>query len=213
MKHCVILLGPPGAGKGTQGRRLCDRFGWMHFSTGDLIRSEVALGSNFGKSVVSYQREGKLVPDDILLNVVASFFSELDVPGIVSDGFPRTVPQAVALDKILLDLGFSSSVVHLTTPLSIIMERALSRRVCTDCGAIFNLKINPPKVFDRCDVCDSGLSLRQDDKESIISVRYGVYESEIEGLISYYAGRLLTLDGSLMPDVVFSTLESVCVRV
>ncbi len=213
MKHCVILLGPPGAGKGTQGRRLCDKFGWIHFSTGDLIRGEVALDSEFGRSVVSYQREGKLVPDEILLDVVASFFSDLDVPGIVSDGFPRTIPQALALDEILLGLGFSSNVVHLTTPVSVIMDRALSRLVCTDCGAIFNLKIDPPRVLDRCDVCESPLSLRQDDNESVISIRYGVYESEIEGLLSYYSGRVLTLDGSLMPDSVFSSLETVCSRV
>ena len=93
------------------------------------------------------------------------------------------------------------------------MDRALSRRVCTDCGAIFNLKIDPPRVLDRCDVCESPLSLRQDDNESVISVRYGVYESEIEGLLSYYSGRVLTLDGSLMPDSVFSSLETVCSRV
>lgn len=209
MKTCVILLGPPGAGKGTQGRRICDKLGWVHFSTGDLIRSEIALGSDFGKAVVSYQREGKLVPDDILLNVVAAFFSDLVAPGIVSDGFPRTLPQAMTLDAILKNLGFAAKVVHLTTPLTVITERALSRRVCMGCGGIFNLRITPPTREGVCDVCGDRLSLRQDDNEDIIAVRYGIYESEIEGLLMYYGDRVVTVDGSRQPDVVFSSLESV----
>lgn len=208
--HCVVLLGPPGAGKGTQGRRLCDKMGWVHFSTGDLIRSEVAAKSEFGISVISYQREGKLVPDQLLLAVVDKFFSGLNALGVVSDGFPRTVPQAIALDGMLLNLGATSTVIHLTTPLSVIMERALSRRVCSNCGEIFNLKINPPKVLDCCNLCDGKLVLRQDDTESVISVRYSVYEREIDGLLAYYNSRVLTVDGSVVPDTVFSQLEVAC---
>jgi adenylate kinase len=207
---CVVLLGPPGAGKGTQGKRLCDKFDWTHFSTGDLIRSEIAKATSFGKSVVSYQAEGKLVPDELLLGEVASFFSVLDIGGIVSDGFPRTEPQAIALDALLLKLDASSKVVHLTTPLSVIMDRALSRRICSNCGEIFNLSINPPKTSGVCDFCSGSLSLRQDDTASVIAVRYGVYEQEINRVLSYYGDRVVTLDGTLSPDLVFSHLEKAC---
>jgi len=208
--HCVVLLGPPGAGKGTQGRKLCDKLGWVHFSTGDLIRSEIAVKSNFGMAVVAYQRDGKLVPDELLLELVANLFSDIKASGLVSDGFPRTVSQAIALDALLLKMGASSTIIHLTTPLSVIMERALARRICSSCGEIFNLRVNPPKIQDRCNLCNCALVLRQDDTEAVISVRYGVYEREIDGVLAYYKSRVLTLDGSVLPDAVFARLEAVC---
>jgi len=208
--HCIVLLGPPGAGKGTQGRKLCDKLGWVHFSTGDLIRSEIAAKSDFGVSVVSYQREGLLVPDALLMSRVSAFFSNLNAEGVVSDGFPRTVAQAVSLDEILLESGCASTIIHLTTPLEVIMERALSRRVCSSCGEIFNLKINPPQISGQCDFCGGSLAVRQDDTASVISVRYDVYEKEITGLLDYYESRVLTLDGSVLPDAVFAKLEATC---
>jgi adenylate kinase len=208
--HCIVLLGPPGAGKGTQGRRLSEKFRYLHFSTGDLIRNQIAADTEFGRAVVSYQQEGKLVPDDLLLQEVSTFFVGLTVNGIVADGFPRTATQAKALDAILMKLGATSTIIHLETALSVIMERALSRRTCVDCGAVFNLKVTSSKCLGICDFCGGVLVSRKDDTEAVIAVRYDVYEREISGLLNYYGKRVLSLDGTREPDFVFSDLEMAC---
>lgn len=209
MDKCIILLGPPGAGKGTQGKRLCDFLGWAHFSTGDLIRKEVADASEFGKAVAVYQQEGKLVPDVLLMGIVANFFSGVLKPGVVSDGFPRNIAQAKALDDILNSLNALSAVVHLKTALPVIMERALARRVCSGCGAIFNLLITPSRVEDTCDFCKGSLVVRQDDTANVIATRYSIYEKEISGLLSYYGTRVMSLDATGHPDTVFMEFKKI----
>ncbi|MEO0102129.1 MAG: adenylate kinase [candidate division WOR-3 bacterium] len=183
----IILLGPPGCGKGTLAEFLIKRYSLSHIATGDIFRSEVAKESALGKKVKGFLETGKLVPDEIVLEAIATRLRSDKGKGFVFDGFPRTLNQALGLDKILKDLNREISFLFLfeITEAEII-RRLTTRRVCRQCQAIYNLESKPPKVSGRCDLCGGELYQREDDKEETIRKRILIYQEEIKDLVPFY---------------------------
>jgi adenylate kinase len=169
----VVLLGPPGAGKGTQAKLLRDEFGACQISTGDILRKAVAEQTPLGKEAAEYINSGALVPDDVIVNLVAERLKERDCEkGFILDGFPRTIPQAQGLDRILKTVGLSlNGVLSVQVPESIIIERLAGRRTCRSCGALSHMVFNPPKKAGVCDRCGGELYQRDDDREETIGNR------------------------------------------
>ncbi|MFC1500967.1 adenylate kinase [Elusimicrobiota bacterium] len=207
----LILLGPPGAGKGTQAKLIASKFNLPHISTGDMFRETSSSGSELGKKLQRYMSEGKLVPDDVVIEVVRTRLTKADCKsGFLLDGFPRTVVQAKALDKNL-----SKEEKKIDLVLSIILDseeivkRLSSRRVCESCGASFNTISQPTKVEGICDLCDGKVVQRKDDNPETIRQRLKVYEEQTSPLIEYYSknGILSQIDGSKAVEEVF---KSVC---
>lgn len=195
----VVLLGPPGAGKGTQAKLLQDEFGACQISTGDILRKAVAEQIPLGKEAAEYINRGALVPDDVIVNLVAERLKERDCEkGFILDGFPRTIPQAQGLDRILKTMGLSlNGVLSVQVPESIIIERLAGRRTCRSCGALSHMIFNPPKKAGVCDRCGSELYQRDDDREETIANRLRVYEKQTAPLANYYRerGLLREIDG------------------
>jgi adenylate kinase len=195
----VVLLGPPGAGKGTQAKLLQDEFGACQISTGDILRKAVAEQTNLGKEASGYINRGALVPDDVIVNLVAERLKERDCEnGFILDGFPRTIPQAEGLDRILKTAGLSlNGVLSVQVPESIIIERLAGRRTCRSCGALSHMVFNPPKKAGVCDRCGGELYQRDDDREETIANRLKVYEKQTAPLANYYQerGLLREIDG------------------
>jgi len=187
----IALLGPPGAGKGTQAKLLAEKTGLVHLSTGDILREEVARSTALGKAAKGWMDKGDLVPDDLIVDMIRGRITGAD--GFILDGFPRTVVQAEALAKITpLD-----GAINVVLSQEEVIHRLSSRRVCQDCGKIYNLLFDPPKVDMRCDACGSPLFLRSDDNPDVIKNRYNVYTQETAPLIEYYSkqGLLYEVDG------------------
>lgn len=195
----VVLLGPPGAGKGTQAKLLQERFGACQISTGDILRKAMAEQTPLGKEASGYVNRGALVPDSVIVNLVAERLKEKDCePGFILDGFPRTIAQAESLDAILKRMGLSlNCVLSVQVPEKTIVERLAGRRTCRNCGALAHVKFNPPKEPDVCDRCGGELYQRDDDREDTIAHRLKVYENQTTPLIGYYRqrGLLKELDG------------------
>ena len=195
----VVLLGPPGAGKGTQAKLLQDEFGACQISTGDILRKAVAEQTTLGKEAAGYINRGALVPDDVIVNLVAERLKEPDCEkGFILDGFPRTIPQAQGLDRILKTMGLSlNGVLSVQVPESIIIERLAGRRTCRSCGALSHMVFNPPKKAGVCDRCGGELYQRDDDREQTIANRLKVYEKQTAPLANYYRerGLLREIDG------------------
>ena len=195
----IILMGPPGAGKGTQAANLVKRYGILHISTGDMFREAVKEGTPLGKEAKSYMDAGKLVPDAVTIGIVRERLSKPDCRnGFILDGFPRTVEQADALDEILADNGIKlTGVVNINVPTADLIERAVGRRICKDCGHSFHVKFKPSKVEDVCDDCGGATYQRADDSEETMKSRLSVYESSTRPLIEYYkkAGVYKEIDG------------------
>jgi len=195
----VVLLGPPGAGKGTQAKLLQDEFGACQISTGDILRKAVAEQTTLGKEASGYINRGALVPDDVIVNLVAERLKERDCEnGFILDGFPRTIPQAEGLDRILKTAGLSlNGVLSVQVPESIIIERLAGRRTCRSCGALSHMVFNPPKKAGVCDRCGGELYQRDDDREETIANRLKVYEKQTAPLANYYRerGLLREIDG------------------
>jgi adenylate kinase len=195
----VVLLGPPGAGKGTQAKLLQDEFGACQISTGDILRKAVAEQTPLGKEAAEYINRGALVPDDVIVNLVAERLKERDCEkGFVLDGFPRTIPQAQGLDRILKTMGLSLNVVlSVQVPENIVIERLAGRRTCRSCGALSHMVFNPPKKAGVCDHCGGELYQRDDDREETIANRLKVYEKQTAPLANYYRerGLLREIDG------------------
>ena len=202
-------MGPPGAGKGTQAKRLGDEFKLAHLSSGDIFRAEKASGSELGKQLAEYMSAGKLVPDQIVVNVMARAIAAVD-GGLLLDGFPRTVPQAQALDKQLGEIGKPlDAVVVITADSNEIVERITGRRSCPKCGKAYHVKFLPPKVAGVCDVCGANLTQREDDTEAVVRKRLDAYFQQTEPVIAYYrsAGRpVVEVDGSRSPDEVTAAM-------
>ncbi len=190
----LILLGAPGAGKGTQAKWISEEYGIPHISTGDILRKNVAEGTELGKEAKKYMDEGKLVPDELIIDMVRDRLSQDDCKnGFILDGFPRTIKQAEALEKIT-DVD---AVLNIYVPFEKLIERITGRRTCPKCGAVYHIKYNPPKKDNICDVCGTPLIQRDDDKEETVRKRLKTYEEQTAPLIDYYEkkGKLITVEG------------------
>lgn len=199
----IILLGPPGAGKGTQAGTIAEAFGIPHISTGDILRANVREGTPLGTEAKRYMDAGDLVPDDVILGMVGDRLSQPDATeGFLFDGFPRTVPQADALEALLVERDQPLDVVlRLAVDQSELVSRLTGRRTCTECGAVFHVDHNPPQVEGRCDVCGGDLVQRDDDREDVVLNRLEVYRSQTEPLEQFYWERGLLRDVEAVGDV------------
>jgi adenylate kinase len=206
----LILLGPPGAGKGTQAVKISLKYGIPHISTGDIFRETAQSGSELGQRLKSYMSKGELVPDSLVVDIVKVRLSKPDAQkGFVLDGFPRTVPQAKALGEALsADSKKLDRVLCIIVDNQELIKRLSSRRICGSCGASFNLISNPPKKADVCDICGAKLVARQDDDANVISARLRVYDEQTSPLIAYYSNinLLSKVDGSKSVEEVFKDL-------
>ena len=191
----LILLGAPGAGKGTQAENICDRLSIPAISTGNILREAVKEGTEMGKVAKSYMDEGKLVPDEVVIGIIRDRLAQEDCKnGFILDGFPRTVAQAQALD----DSGVGiDRVIDIEVPDERIERRMGGRRVCADCGASYHVEYKPSKVQDVCDKCGGPLAIRKDDKPETVRDRLAVYHAQTEPLIDYYRskGKLVVVEG------------------
>lgn len=185
-KH-VIIIGPPGSGKGTQAARVAERLGLEHLSTGDMLRDGVAAGTELGMKAREYMDEGRLVPDEIMLGLIREKLEELEGSGWILDGFPRTLPQAEALSGLLEERGIEiDRVLLIDVPAEAIVQRLTSRRVCTECHAVYNLAMLPAGQADRCPKCGGRLVQRPDDTEETVRRRLDVYEEQTAPVLDFY---------------------------
>lgn len=195
----ILLMGPPGAGKGTQAANLVKEFGIPHISTGDMFRAAVKEGTELGLQAKACMDAGKLVPDEVTIGIVKERLAKPDCKkGFILDGFPRTVEQADALAGILKELGLSlTAAINITVPAADLIERAVGRRICKSCGATYHVKFNPSKKAGVCDTCAGDLYQRADDSEETMKNRLSVYEAQTKPLIAYYekAGVYKEIDG------------------
>ena len=209
----IIMLGAPGAGKGTQAKRIAAKYGIPHISTGDIFRANIKGGTELGMKAKEYMDQGKLVPDEITIGMLLDRIHEEDCKnGYVLDGFPRTIPQAESLTKALEEMGESIDyAVNVDVPDSAIVSRMSGRRACVNCGATYHIQYNPPKTEGVCDVCGEKLILRDDDKPETVQNRLTVYHDQTQPLIDYYkkAGILAEVDGTQDMDKVFEDITAV----
>lgn len=200
----LILLGPPGSGKGTQGERLQEDFHLPYYATGDILRAAVAEGTELGQTAKEYMNEGGLVPDDVIIGVIAERVEGPDAAdGFILDGFPRTIGQAAALADEMDKLGRTiTAVVLIETDDAEVQRRLGGRRTCAKNGHIFHVDFDPPKNEDVCDVCGARLIVRDDDKPEVIAKRLETYHAQTEPLVDHYEqqGLLKRVDGSQAPD-------------
>ncbi len=206
----LVLLGAPGAGKGTQAKKLIEKYGIPQISTGDLLRAAVSAGTPLGKEAKSYMDKGELVPDRVVLGMVEERLKQDDCKkGYILDGFPRNVSQADALDKMLSSLGMSlDAALSVDVPFDELMKRLTGRRTCKSCGQMYNIYFNPPKKEGICDKCGGELFQRDDDKEETIKKRLEVYNSQTAPLIEYYSkkGILKSVSGTGSIDEIFNNI-------
>ncbi|WP_368489077.1 adenylate kinase [Clostridium sp. BJN0013] len=209
----IILLGPPGAGKGTQAKFISEEYSIPHISTGDIFRKNISDNTPLGVEAKKYLDKGQLVPDEVTINIVKDRLSMDDCKnGFLLDGFPRTVYQAEALDLFLnVDNNKIDVVLLIDVPKELIFERMTGRRICPSCGASYHVKFNPPKLKDKCDICNNDIIQRKDDTESTVKDRLDVYEKQTEPLINYYKKQevISTIDGNGEINQVFQRVKSV----
>ncbi|NLN15378.1 MAG: adenylate kinase [Tissierellia bacterium] len=206
----IILLGPPGVGKGTQAANIVERYGIPHISTGDILRANIKEGTELGKTAKEYMDKGLLVPDEIVVSIVQDRLTKDDCKeGFLLDGFPRTVEQAEALDKALDEMGIKlDKVVNIQADKEVLIERIVGRRICRSCGATYHIKNNPPKVEGICDKCGGELYQREDDTVETVATRIQVYLEQTQPLIDFYRqkGLILDVDGTQPIEEVFNTI-------
>ena len=208
----IILMGPPGAGKGTQAEKLTKEFALIHVSTGDIFRNAVKEGTEMGKKAKEYMDKGELVPDEIVLGIVKERLSKPDCKaGVLLDGFPRTIEQAEALDEVLEDLKMNiDAVINIDVSEEELIARLTGRRVCRNCGATYHIKFNPPKVRNICDHCSGELYQRSDDTIDTVKERLNIYNKQTLPMVDYYErkGMYKSADGSREIDQVFADIAA-----
>ena len=209
----VIMLGAPGAGKGTQAKKIAARYSIPHISTGDIFRANIKNGTELGKKAKTYMDQGLLVPDELVVDLVVDRVNQEDCKdGYVLDGFPRTIPQAEALDKALEALSQKVDyAIDVDVPDENIVRRMGGRRACVGCGATYHLEYAPTKVEGICDTCGKELILRDDDKPETVQKRLNVYHEQTQPLIDYYekAGILKSVDGTVDINDVFQAITEI----
>lgn len=207
----LVLFGPPGAGKGTQAAEITKNYGVLHVSTGDILRAAVKQGTELGKLAKSYMDKGELVPDKVIIDIIKEVIKKTDVnTGFMFDGFPRTIPQAEALDNMLESEGLKiDKVISIEVDDAEIIGRISGRRVCDKCGAMYHITHQPSAKVNSCDKCDGKLYQRDDDKEEVIKRRLEVYRNQTEPLKHYYykSGILERIDGIGTVKEVFARIE------
>ncbi|MEX2549853.1 MAG: adenylate kinase [Nitriliruptoraceae bacterium] len=209
----VILLGPPGAGKGTQAVRIADAYDIPHISTGDILRANVSEGTPLGAKAKRYMDDGDLVPDEVIIGMVGDRLREPDAAnGFLFDGFPRTVPQAEALEALLVENETPlDATLRLSVPRDEVVRRLTGRRTCTACGRIYHLEFDPPEDESVCDDCGGELIQRDDDHEDVVRNRLDVYTAQTEPLEHFYWERGLLRDVEAVgtPDEVFASASAI----
>ncbi|HET9679553.1 MAG TPA: adenylate kinase [Gammaproteobacteria bacterium] len=209
----IVLLGAPGSGKGTQAKRLVEKYKIPQVSTGDLLRAAVSEGTPLGLQARAAMDAGQLVSDEIVLGIIAERLKKADAKnGFILDGFPRNIAQAEALDKMLeLMKQPLDAAILMDVDFDVLLERLTGRRTCENCGAVYNVYTNPPKLDDQCDKCGGNLHHRADDNEETISSRLRVYEQQTKPLIEYYRGqdKLHQVDAIGEIDEIFKRLTQV----
>lgn len=209
----LVLLGPPGSGKGTQAERLVEELGFQRISMGDLFRSAIKRSDRIGRKAKQYLAKGKLVPDSIVMEMVRQELAKHDAGAdIAFDGFPRNPEQAIALNALLERSHRSlDMVLYFDIPFELLKPRLTLRRVCPKCGAVYNLDTAPPRIEDRCDRCESVLSKREDDNEEVVLHRFEVYQQETRPIEDYYRrqGVLVTVDASGAENMVWDHIRNV----
>ena len=209
----IIMLGAPGAGKGTQAKMLADKYGIPHISTGDIFRANIKNETELGKAAKEYMDQGLLVPDELTVNLVVDRIKQEDCKdGYILDGFPRTIPQAESLDKALMELNDKIDyAIDVDVPDENIVNRMSGRRACVGCGATYHIQFNPTKEEGICDRCGKELILREDDKPETVSKRLKVYHEQTQPLIDYYNGKgvLKEVDGTVDMKLVFDAIVNV----
>lgn len=209
----IIMLGAPGAGKGTQAKRIADKYDVPHISTGDIFRANIKNGTELGKKAKTYMDQGLLVPDELVVDLVVDRVKQDDCQkGYVLDGFPRTIPQAESLDAALDKMGEKIDfAIDVNVPDQNIINRMGGRRACVGCGATYHTSYIPPKKEDICDTCGEKLILRDDDKPETVKKRLDVYHEQTQPLINYYskAEILKEVDGTLNMEDVFQAIVEI----
>ena len=209
----IILLGPPGAGKGTQAKRLTEEFAIPQISTGDMLRAAVKNGTELGLKAKSFMDAGGLVPDEVVIGIVKERLAQADCEkGFILDGFPRTIPQAEALDRVAGELGKEIRfVLSLDVDPDELMERLCGRRTCTGCGAMYHVKFSVPKAQGKCDKCGAALIQRDDDKEETIRKRLDNYNKSTAPLLDYYrnTGKIRSVMASGAIDAIYSSIVKI----
>lgn len=207
----LVLLGPVGAGKGTQARRIAERYHVPHVASGDLLRSHRARNTELGQTAAQYMDRGALVPDDLVISMIIDRMQQPDAHhGVLLDGFPRTVTQAKALDRELEDEGRClQRALYLEVPFATLVERAAGRWTCRNCGATYNYRVNPPRKAGVCDACGGELYQREDDRADVVSERIMVYLRDTVPVLDYYRNRgiLREIDGTRDIEGVASEIE------
>lgn len=209
----IIMLGAPGAGKGTQAKKIAEKYSIPHISTGDIFRANISNGTELGKKAKTYMDQGLLVPDELVVDLVVDRVQQDDCKkGYILDGFPRTIPQAEALTEALKKLGEKVDfAINVEVPDENIVKRMSGRRACVSCGSTYHIVYNPTKVEGVCDKCGNELILREDDKPETVKKRLDVYHEQTQPLIEYYTneGVLVEVDGTKDMKDVFSAIVDI----
>ena len=209
----IIMLGAPGAGKGTQAKKIAEKYSIPHISTGDIFRANIKNNTELGKKAKTYMDKGELVPDELVVDLIMDRFKQPDCEnGYVLDGFPRTIPQAESLTKALSERGEAVDyAVNVDVPDENIINRMSGRRACLNCGATYHIVYNPSKKEGICDTCGQQLVLRDDDKPETVKKRLSVYHDQTQPLIDYYKneGILAEVDGTKDMEEVFQDIVKI----
>lgn len=209
----IVMLGAPGAGKGTQAKKLAEKYQLPHISTGDIFRANIKNGTELGKKAKTYMDQGLLVPDELVVDLVVDRLKQDDCKrGYILDGFPRTIPQAESLDVALTEIGERMDyAINIEVPDDFIIARMEGRRACVQCGATYHIVNIPPKADGICDTCGGELILRDDDKAETVKKRLDVYHEQTQPLIDYYTtkGILVEVDGTMDMADVFNAIVNI----